>query len=107
MAWDELKWFTKQTDRNKLEIFLVVVIVLLMYAIRLQYTTINTLTDEFKQTDSLYIDRLNNLHTLYQEELKKCNNKRIEEQIEQNKVWLDKYEQLYEETHRTFKTIKQ
>lgn len=104
-ALDNFKWFTTQTDRNKLEIILIAIVVLLVYGVRLQYNYNNSITNEFKKSDSLYTSRLNNLHSLYQKQLQECNESRIEEQIKQNEFWLEKYEELYEETRKTLKTL--
>lgn len=107
MLLSEIKWFMQQTARNKIEIILVAIIVLLIYTIRVQYVQNTKARDDYRRTDSIYRNRLSNTHLHYQQELQKCNDQLNEELVRQNKAWLDRYEELLEEVNKTYQKLKQ
>lgn len=100
MLLSELHWFVKQTNRNKIEIILVLIVVMLIFGLNTQHKEIKRISDEYRRTDSISRHRLSDIHNHYQKQLQECNENRIREQIKQNDIWLEKFEELYRETKK-------
>jgi len=100
-----LDWFIKLGNRNKIEVLLILISMTLGYHITKQEEIIKEQENERQVRDSIYNSRLNLSHLYHQDEIKKCNEERIKDQIEQNKKWQKRFEDLFINSDKVYQNI--
>lgn len=100
-----LDWFVHLGQNYKAEIILIVIVVALGYQVTKQELIIKTKDNEKRVSDSTYSARLDNTHIFHQTEISKCNEERIKDQIRQNKIWQERFNDLFIKTDKTYQEI--